>query len=275
MRVVVVEDQHELCNVLAKRISKLNDDSVIVGKAYNGRDGLKIIRETLPDAAFIDIRMPYLDGLQLIEQLSKEEKLHTKCIILSAYSDFSYTQRSIRSGAFDYLLKPISNNMLEEVLERIAADMHESRGNNTPQGTAVSEMPSFPLHQFAGKQLNLMILDKQITDELVINVLRIIETEYMHPISLRRLADRLHVSESHLCRVFSKKAGMNLILFLNSFRISLAQMLIDDTNLKIGDIAKMTGFGNSTYFARLFRKHMSLSASEYKQKALRTEDLML
>ena len=165
--------------------------------------------------------------------------------------------------------------MLEEVLERIAADMHERRGNNTPQGTAESEMPSFPLHQFAGKQLNLMILDKQITDELVINVLRIIQTEYMHPITLRRLADRLHVSESHLCRVFSKKAGMNLILFLNSFRISLAQMLIDDTNLKIGDIAKMTGFGNSTYFARLFRKHMSLSASEYKQKALRTEDLML
>jgi two-component system response regulator YesN len=272
MRIVVVEDQHELCNVLAVRISKLHEDYTIVGKAYNGRDGLKIIQETWPDAAFIDIRMPYLDGLELMEQLSKEEKHHTKCIILSAYSDFPYTQRSIRSGAFDYLLKPISNHMLEEVLERAAAEMHGRLEKNAANVSAVFEMPAHPLPEFAEKQLNLMIHGKKITDDLVLKVLTIIETEYMYPITLKRLADRLHVNESHLCRVFSKKVGVNLIQFLNGFRIQLAKTLIDDTDLKIGDIAKMTGFENSTYFGRLFRKHMSLSASEYKQKEQGTSE---
>jgi two-component system response regulator YesN len=60
---------------------------------------------------------------------------------------------------------------------------------------------------------------------------------------------------------------MNLIEFLNGFRIQMAKALIDNTDLKIGDIAKMTGFGNVTYFGRLFRKHFRLSASEYKQIA--------
>ncbi|MDQ0920209.1 response regulator [Paenibacillus sp. V4I5] len=272
MRIVVVEDQQELCNVLAKRISWLHDDYEIVGKAYNGLDGLKLIQVTRPDAAFIDIRMPFMDGLELLERLSKEEKQQTKCIILSAYSDFPYTQRSIRSGAFDYLLKPISNSILEEVLVRLADDIDARIGLITASTSTVFGLPQYPLGAYAEKQLNLLIHEKKITDEVVLQVLRIISTEYMHAITLSSLAERLHVSESHLCRIFSRKVGMNLIQFLNSFRINLAKTLMDDTEMKIGDIAKMIGFGNITYFGRLFRKQTSLSASEYKQYSIKPNE---
>lgn len=275
MRIVVVEDQQELCNVLAKRISRLHDDYEIVGKAYNGLDGLKMIQVTRPDAAFIDIRMPFMDGLELLERLNKEEKQQTKCIILSAYADFPYTQRAIRSGAFDYLLKPISNSILEEVLVRLADDMDARIGLMTTGISTVYGFPQYPLGSYAEKQVNLLIHEKKITDEVVLQVLRIISTEYMHAITLNSLADRLHVSESHLCRIFSRKVGMNLIQFLNSFRINLAKTLMDDTEMKIGDIAKMIGFGNITYFGRLFRKLTSLTASEYKQRLIKPNEFSI
>lgn len=275
MRIVVVEDQQELCNALAKRISRLHEDYEIVGKAYNGRDGLSLIQTTRPDAAFIDIRMPHLDGLQLMEQLSKEVKRHTKCIILTAYSDFPYTQRSIRGGAFDYLLKPISNSMLEEVMERVAADKHVPAELHAPYTVSVAAPPSYPLDNYAERHLNLTIREKQITDELVLQVLSIIGSEYRNPIALNSLADRLHVSVSHLCRLFAKKVGTNLIAYLNGFRIELAKTLMANTELRIGDIAKLTGFGNMTYFGRLFRKHTNLSPTEFKQYAALARELPL
>lgn len=257
MRIVIIEDQRELCNVLGKRITSLNESYKIIGKAFNGAEGLKLIQESWPDVAFIDIRMPVMNGLQMMEHLSKEEKQLTKCIVLSAYSDFPYTQQSIRSGAFDYLLKPISNQNLKKVLERVESDSVESQKNSDHET---------PLDQFADDQIRLMLLNKTITDELVLDVLWIIKTEYMKEITLKSLADRLHINESHLSRIFSQKVDVSLIQFINIFRINLAKTLIDHTELKIGDIAKLTGFGNNTYFGRLFRKHTSLSATEYKQK---------
>ncbi len=265
MRVVVVEDQQELCNVLAKRISQLHDNYEIVGKAYNGLDGLKMIQATEPDAAFIDIRMPFMDGLQVMEQLNKDGNHRTKCIVLTAYSDFPYTQASIRSGAFDYLLKPVSTGMLEQVMDRVVRSLEPRKVNNA--GSI-----DYALDQHVSKHLNDWVQDKKIKDELVLKVIHIIQAEYMHPITLNNLAERLHVNESHLCRVFSKKAEMNLIQFLNTFRIELAKILMCYPELRIGDIAKMTGFYNINYFGRLFKKHTGLSASEYKQHSMDTKE---
>ncbi|WP_127585117.1 response regulator transcription factor [Paenibacillus koleovorans] len=277
MRIVVVEDQQELCHVLAKRISRLQEDYEIAGKAFNGRDGLQLIRAARPDAAFIDIRMPGLDGLQLMEELAKEEKQRTRCIVLTAYADFPYTQRAIRSGAFDYLLKPVSTAMLEEVLERVAAELQPAaRRAAVAPGEAAPAVPAaapahrphdgFALDELAEQQLHQLIRERKITDELVLQVLHIIRTEYAYPITVKELAERLHVNVSHLCRVYSRKVGTNLIQSLNSFRLNLAVKLMEETDAKIGDIARRTGFGNLNYFGRMFRKHTGLSPSAFKQR---------
>jgi two-component system response regulator YesN len=259
---VVVEDQPELCNALARRISTLQKEYQVVGRAFNGQDGLTMIRSVGPDAAFVDIHMPFLDGLELLGRLSKEEKRRTKCIMLTAYSDFPYTQSAIRNGAFDYLLKPVSNNMLEEVLERVAAELGDDSGKAAVDVPSEEDLPL--LREYAEQQIRRLIHEKSITDELVLQVLAIIETEFMHPITLKRLSDRLHVNESHLCRVFTNRVGMSLIRFLNGFRVHLAKSFMDETDLRIGDIARMVGFSNGTYFARVFRRKMNVTPSEYK-----------
>lgn len=91
----------------------------LVGEAPDGEIALQMMQDVKPDILITDIRMPFMDGMQLCEAVS-----HTmpwvQIVILSGYDDFSYAQQAISLGVKEYLLKPVSAQELLEVLERIA-----------------------------------------------------------------------------------------------------------------------------------------------------------
>lgn len=86
----------------------------------NGQDMVKLCQERKPDIAFVDIKMPYMNGLDAIEK-SKESSEATEYVIISGYSDFEYAQRGIRLGVNEYLLKPAD----EEQLRKVAGKLKE------------------------------------------------------------------------------------------------------------------------------------------------------
>ncbi|HEU5140107.1 MAG TPA: response regulator [Bacillales bacterium] len=94
----------------------------IVGMAKNGKEALEIFHEYQPDLILCDIRMPVMDGIELIKQVNEENE---KCeiVMLTGYKDFEYMQSSIRYGVLDYILKPIDYDELREVAERAASDI--------------------------------------------------------------------------------------------------------------------------------------------------------
>ena len=98
----------------------------LVGEAPDGEIALQMMQDVKPDILITDIRMPFMDGMQLCEAVS-----HTmpwvQIVILSGYDDFSYAQQAISLGVKEYLLKPVSAQELLEVLERIAARIREER----------------------------------------------------------------------------------------------------------------------------------------------------
>ena len=77
----------------------------VVGEAANGEEGLEVIRRYRPDLIVTDIRMPKLDGIEMLRRL-REEGNRAHVVFLTAYSDFSYAQSALKLGAADYLLKP-------------------------------------------------------------------------------------------------------------------------------------------------------------------------
>ena len=81
---------------------------MLAGKACDGLEGLEVIRREKPDVVIMDIRMPDMDGLTMLEKL-REEGVTSKAVILSAYSDFSYAKRAMELGVSNYLLKPVKN----------------------------------------------------------------------------------------------------------------------------------------------------------------------
>jgi two-component system response regulator YesN len=90
----------------------------VIGEAYNGLDALKIIIDKKPDVVITDIRMSGLDGIELLEQISKMQ-IDTKVVLISGYAEFEYAQKAVKLGAFDYLLKQIEKENLVDVLNRI------------------------------------------------------------------------------------------------------------------------------------------------------------
>lgn len=116
MRIVVVEDETPIREGLSKILGKLSDSYELTGKAENGAKGLELVRNTRPDLVILDIRMPDMDGLTMLEHI-REEKINCKAIVLSAYSDFDYAKRAIELGIENYLLKPIKIPELKRVLK--------------------------------------------------------------------------------------------------------------------------------------------------------------
>lgn len=134
MKIVVVEDEIRIREGIHALIEMLGDEYEFAGEAENGVKGLELIREVLPDLVITDIRMPDMDGLEML-QCMEEEQIHSKGIVLSAYSEFEYARTAIRLGVTEYLLKPIAVeeftkalNNVKEQLKREAVQKPEQIG---------------------------------------------------------------------------------------------------------------------------------------------------
>lgn len=104
---IIADDEAFIRFGLEKIISDKQLPTEIVGKASNGVETLELITSLNPDIAIIDIKMPKLDGLQVMEK-SKLLNCTTRFFILSGYSDFAFAQKALKFGAKEYFLKPLN-----------------------------------------------------------------------------------------------------------------------------------------------------------------------
>jgi len=96
------------------------------GEAPDGEMALPLLQTTHPDVLITDIKMPFMDGLQLC-QIVRDRLPSTKIVILSGHDEFEYAQQAIKLGVTEYLLKPVSAQDLHSVLKRIAAQLEQER----------------------------------------------------------------------------------------------------------------------------------------------------
>ena len=106
MRIVIVEDEILIREGVVRLAGRVDPTFVFVGEADNGRDGLELILTAKPDLVITDIRMPDMDGLEMLSAV-RAHGLACHAIVLTAYSEFAYAQQAVRLGVVEYLLKPI------------------------------------------------------------------------------------------------------------------------------------------------------------------------
>ncbi len=103
---LLVADDHVLIREGLKRIISTASDIAVVEEAADGNEALQKILDTNCDIALLDISMPGLSGIEILQQLKKTEKYQSpRIIILSVYPEDQYAERALREGAFGYLLK--------------------------------------------------------------------------------------------------------------------------------------------------------------------------
>ena len=117
-QVFLVDDEYFAVEGLKKFVNWEKYDLTVCGEAYDGKTALQNIESLQPDIVFTDVRMPGLNGLELI---ARAKTLVPQClfVIISGYNEFDYARKALRLGVLDYIDKPVNLEKLDAVLKRI------------------------------------------------------------------------------------------------------------------------------------------------------------
>lgn len=137
-KVLLVDDEAFFRQGLKELIDWEKCGFIVAGETDNGEDALDLIAENPPDVVITDIRMPVMDGMELIQKSVQERGSTTKFIIVSGYDEFEYAQKAVKYGVCDFILKPIDESAMEETLcglrirlEREAAEASRSKSSRS------------------------------------------------------------------------------------------------------------------------------------------------
>lgn len=242
-KVVIVEDEELVRRGIVQAVDWQSVDCVVAGEAADGVEGLEVIRRERPDIIVTDIKMPRMDGIEMLRRLRGEGNA-AAVILLTAYSDFTYAQAAVKLGAVDYLLKPFHDGELEEAVERLA-----DRGGHGP-ARAAPEIPSGAKSKY------------------VMESLRYVSEHYAEPdMSIAQVAKSLGISEGHLSHVFKRETGRTLGSYVTDYRIQRAKELLRDCRSKVYEVAEAVGYRDITYFSAAFKKAAGVSPSEYQKQS--------
>lgn len=128
---IIIDDESKSRKSLLQKLSDYCPEIKIIGEAANGEEGLEMISGLLPQLIFLDIEMPKMNGLQMLEQLNNFEGA---IIFTTAYNE--YAIRAFKFSAFDYLLKPIDIAELKDTIKRLIEKWHNQHirvANNSGQ----------------------------------------------------------------------------------------------------------------------------------------------
>ena len=238
MRIVVIEDENRARRGIVSLIQMVDGDYEIVAQAADGHRGFELIRKLKPDLVITDIQMPMLNGLELVK-LVREEHLDTRFVIISGYESFEYARTAMSFGITDYIVKPVIIEDIEEVLKKA-------------EQALTGKVPE--------KQ------QAQLRDNVhpsVQKALGIIEKEYAAKLTEEEFARRLRITPEYFSYLFHRDMGINFSAYLKKYRIDVAASLLKDNDMKIDDVARITGYTDTKYFCRVFKEISGLSPSKY------------
>lgn len=126
LKVMLVDDEPFTLQGLQVIIDWESGGFEIATTCSNGKEALKYLSENQVDLIISDIRMPEMNGLELLETIKREKISDAAFVLLTGYDDFAYTQRAIRNGCLDYILKPVIEEELISVLKKVTNLNRES-----------------------------------------------------------------------------------------------------------------------------------------------------
>ena len=246
IKVLIVEDEEIIRKGIILTINWKAIDCEVVGEASNGIEGLEQIKKLKPDLIITDIKMPKMDGIEMLRNLRQDGNT-TDVIILSAFNTFSYAQSALRLGAVDYIIKPFHDGELERSIKLI-----KNKIVGTTEEVSSDEFP---------------FVSEEHKTKYISETMEYIKMHYNDPdICLSSIAENLEISEGHLSHVFKKETNLGPLNFLTHYRIHQAKLLLDDCRIKVYEVAERVGYKDIAYFSSTFKKITGMSPSEYQNK---------
>ncbi|MDO4459733.1 MAG: response regulator [Clostridia bacterium] len=209
----------------------------VVGEAGDGMEALAKIDTLNPDIAIMDINIPIMNGLKVI-QMARLKHPDTAFVIVSGYDDFSYCREALRLQITDYILKPVNYEEFGTCIDnlKIAFFRNETHVN---EGVGEERM----IHQIT------RYLQEHLADE----------------VSLSVLADEFHLNPQYISQLFKSEIGVNFLAYLTNIRIEHSKKLLLTTSLTIAEVSEKSGYADYRVFTKVFKKSEGITPSQYRR----------
>lgn len=239
IKLLIADDEDIIRNGISKYIQLHTDRFDKIYLAANGQEAVDIILRDKPDIMFLDVQMPLMDGIEVMQEAKRADAL-PYTMILSAYDEFKYCQQALRLGAKEYLLKPVRSSDILQMANRAADELFGK---------------SETVRLEAAEEKNYFV---ELAKEYV-------EEHYYENLMLADVAQRAGISAGYLSTLFQRELSKGFVDYLNEVRIEHACIYLRHNYLKTYEIAYKVGFKDEKYFSKVFKKVKGQSPSEYRK----------
>jgi len=248
--VLVIEDNLDMQRHLENILSPHHQCLI----ASNGKQGLSMAEEFLPDIIISDVMMPGIDGFEVLAQIRQQSfTTHIPVIMLTAKSDQKSKNKGLAAEADDYLSKPFD---AEELLIKIS---NQLKVRKKLQQKYESQWQGF------GQAIDEPLPDN-LENDFLAELNSCFERIYLDAnYSMNQLAGELAMSERQLQRKIKALIDITPLELLKRFRLEKAKLQLRQ-NMQVGLVAQSCGFSSQTYFGRCFKEHFGITPKAYQQQ---------
>lgn len=234
-KVMLIDDEKSLRSLLKATVDWKKHGLEVVGEAASGIEAINTIDILKPDIAFVDIRMPFMNGIEF-SKIALKRYPRMKIAILTAFDEFEYARECVGIGVCEYLLKPIVRNDVEQACDRMIKQLEDMP----------KQEEEFDVYQPKDMQ----------------KIKEYIQCHYKNSeMNLTYLSEKFGYNSSYLSRRFKENTGMNVLDYITKCRMEHA-MDCAQNKMLMYVTAKEVGIPDPNYFGKCFKKYTGKSYTE-------------
>lgn len=233
IKILIAEDEAKSREAMASRLRGLLGDGALIETASDGNEAILKSERMQPQLIFMDIEMPVKNGLEAADVIKRRQP-ETHVVFLTAYDRFDYAVGALRSGAEEYLLKPVTETSLRETLQKFFAVLPEPDQKESPFQTA----------------LNVWI-----------------RQHYTEDVSLEDAAESMGMSPFYFSRQVKAATGKTFLDYFTAYRIERAKKRLQSTEMTVSEVGRSVGYSDPNYFAKVFKRATGCTPSVYRSTA--------
>ena len=238
LRVLLVDDEIMIREGFKRLFDWEAHDCEVVGEAADGMEALAKLDALEPDIAIMDINIPIMNGLKVI-QLSRIKHPNTAFVIVSGYDDFAYCREALRLQITDYIRKPVNYEEFGTCIDNLKIALFQRQSSG------------------AGEQRE---------ERTIHGITRYLQEHLAEEVSLSVLAEEFHLSAQYISQLFKNEIGVGFLTYLTNIRMERAKQLLLSTSLSIAEVSEQSGYSDYRVFTKVFKRSEGITPSQYRRE---------
>lgn len=247
LKVLLVDDEIMIREGFKKLFDWNAHDCEVIGEAADGMEALTQIDTLHPDIVIMDINIPIMSGLKVI-QMSRIKHPQTAFVIVSGYDDFSYCQQALRLQITDYILKPVNYEKFGTCIDNLKISLYEKKVFSKEESTEQEE-------------------------RVITGITRYLQEYLEEDLSLSVLSEQFHLNPQYISQLFKNEIGVGFLAYLTNIRMEKAKKLLLSTSYSVAEIAGQVGYGDYRVFTKAFKKAEGITPSQYRREFLNNDSM--